>query len=171
MKDKISIQVSVYEDAPIDSIKEAIITYINNNEYFQDVNNLRIKQLNSLIAKTDNELQKLDSVESINYFKSNPYDRETGKNMIVLNEKEIKLFHEDVLSLYENKQDYEKEITLYKNTVTVIQDFQAVTKVENSITKNIKNFVTIFFFIGLVFSIFIDQRKNLKALIKSSKKE
>ncbi|MBE9467995.1 MAG: hypothetical protein IMY72_06695 [Bacteroidetes bacterium] len=171
MRNKFSIQVSVYENAPIYNIKKSIITYINKNEYFQDVNNLRIKQLNNLIAKTDIELQKLDSLESINYFKSNPYLKETGKNMILLNEKKIKLFHEDILSLYKDKQAYEKEITLYKNTVTVIHDFQPATQVENSITKKTKDFVIISFFIGLVCSIFIDQRKSLKVLIKSAKKE
>ena len=170
MKNKISIRASVYENASIDSIKNAIISYINRNEYFQKVNKVRINQLENLIAKTNIELHKLDSVESINYFKRNPYDKKLEKNMMILNEKEMKLFHNDILRLYKLKQNYEKGLYLDKNLVTIIQDFPVATKVENSITKKLKNFVIIAFFIGLIYSIFIDQRKNLKALVKQSKK-
>ena len=171
MENRVDILISVYEDAQLDSIKNAIITYINNNEYFRDINNIRIKQLDNLIAKTDIELQKLDSVESINYFNSNPYDKETGKNMIILNEKETKLFHNDVLSLYKKKQGYEKQLSLYKNMVTIVQDFHHIIKAENSIIKKLKNFVIISFFFGLIISIFIDQKKFLKSLIKKAKKQ
>lgn len=171
MKDKISIRVSIYENASIDSIRNAILSYINNNQYFQKVNNLRIKQLNNLISKTDIELQKLDSVETINYFYKVPYEKETGKNMIILNEKEMKLFHNDVLRLYKDKQKNEEELFLYKDIVTIMQDFTTATKVENSLTIKLKSFVIISFCFGLFFSLFVDQRKNLKTLVKRSKKK
>ncbi len=170
MVDKVDILISVYENAPIDSIKNAIFSYINKNHYFQKVNDLRIKQLNDLISKTDIELQKLDSVETINYFYKDPYQKETGKNMIILNEKEIKLFHNDVLRLYKKKQENEEELFLYKDIVTIIQDFTTVTKVENSLSKKLKQFMLTFFCLGLIFSIFVDQRNNFKVLIKRSKK-
>ena len=170
MVDKVDILISVYENAPIDSIRNAILSYINRNQYFREVNNLRIKQLNDLISKTDIELQKLDSVETINYFYKKPYEKNNEKNMIILNEKDIKLFHNDVIRLYKTKQKHEEELFLYKDIVTIIQDFTTVTKVENSLSKKLKQFILTFFCLGLIFSIFVDQKNNLKALIKRSKK-
>lgn len=171
IKNKVDILISVCKDAPIDSIKNTIFSYINKNEYFQDVNNIRIEQLKNLIAKTDLEIQKLDSLETINYFYKDSYEKGNEKNMLILNEKEIKLFHKDILSLFGNKQSYEKKLHLNKNIVTIVQDFYPISKIENSITKKIKNFMIISFFIGLIFSIFIDQRKNLNKLVKRSKKQ
>ena len=171
MKDKVDILISVYKNSSLDSIKDKILSFINKNTYFQKVNNIRINQLNNLISKTNVELQKLDSVESINYFYKEPYEKSNEKNMIILNEKNVKLFHKDILSLYRRKQSYKKQLALYKNIVTVTQDFYPVTKVKNSLTKKLKDFLIIFFCIGLVYSIIIDQRKNLKTLIQRSKKK
>ncbi len=171
MKNKVDILISVYKNSSIDSIKDTILSFITKNKYFQKVNNLRINQLNNLISKTNVELQKLDSVESINYFYKNPYEKSNEKNMIILNEKDVKLFHNDILTLYKRKQSYKKQLALYKDIVTVTQDFTPIIKAKNSLTKKLKNFIIILFCIGLVYSIIIDQRKNLKTLIQRSKKK
>jgi len=81
--------------------------------------------------------------------------------MVILNEKETKLYHDDIIKLYNRKLALEKELSINPDPITVIQDFTQLAKADNPLIKFLKTWVVIFAVFGFSFAILWQYRKRL----------
>lgn len=161
------IQAEIYDTSLVSTIRKRVFDYLERNKRVIEMNKIRLAQLKDLIPTIDNEIKDLDSLKSNMYFAENMKGK--AGEMIVLNEKETKTFHKDILDLYQKKQDCEKELFLSPTPFEVTQNFTIPRFQENSMIKLIINYVKIGFIIGFFLILAWDQRKLLRRLFNESK--
>lgn len=126
------LQVEVFDNHVFDDVRTGIFNYISNNSYFTKLNEFRKKDLIELIAQTKIEIDKLDSLQNVDYFSSNKrLESSTDNRLMFLSEKDKKMYYHDKLSLINRKQAYIKELELATAPITIIKDFTQLTLEEN----------------------------------------
>lgn len=164
------IQVEVYDTTLIYEIKNKILDYISNNKRVIERNSIRLKQYEELIPKLKKEMDELDSLKRMEYFEKNkPMQAKLGE-MILLGEKETKLYHNELISLYKQQQAIERELYLNEDPYEIILDFSIPNQEENNLTVTAIKIVKIFLLVGFFIILFFDQRKFIMQQIKNSKK-
>lgn len=163
------VKVEVFDPAIFPIIQASILSYIDKNKYINELNTIRKKQLNELIVKLDEEISALDSLKKTEYFKIHEKLEPQGGQLLVLNEKETKLYHDQIISLYKQKQDLEQNLELRTEPITIIQDFSALTTVENNLMSYMRLFGLIGFAIGILLSFIIEKRKGIIKIISDSR--
>lgn len=165
------IKVEVYNQDVFPTIQESILNYINQNKYINELNSIRKKQLNELIAKLENEISSLDNLRNVEYFTKEEKLKTQAGQLLVMNEKETQLYHEQIISLYKQKQWLERELQLKTDPITIIQDFSGLSAIENKLIKYIKFYGILSLVLGVLLSLFIENRKMIKTIISDSKKK
>jgi hypothetical protein len=132
------LKVEVFDNQLFNNVRDGIFYYISANPYLIKLNELRKKELNELISQTEKEILKLDSLQNVDYFKSNSKLSSTNDNRLMfLSEKDKPMYYIDKISLINQKQRYSKELDLATTPITVIKDFTQLSKEENPIGKYI----------------------------------
>jgi hypothetical protein len=163
------IQIEVYDTTMISKIKTEVLNYLSNNQRVIERNKIRLKQMESLIPKLQNEIQDLDSLKKEEYFaKNKPTTAKLGE-MLLIGEKETKLYHKDILDLIDKEQRLERDLFLNKDPFEIILDFSVPSTEENNLVFQIFNFMKAFFLLGLIVIFIFDQRKFIIAQIKKAK--
>ncbi|MCK9207402.1 MAG: hypothetical protein M0P66_09855 [Salinivirgaceae bacterium] len=165
------IQIEVYDTLLISRIKEGVMNYLSNNQRVLERNEIRLRQMEQLIPKLQKEIIELDSLKKAEYFSNNkPTVAKLGE-MLLIGEKETKLYHKDVLELIGQQQKIERDLFLTKEPFEVILDFSVPTKEENSLFYLMTRFVGISLLIGFFIILFFDQRKFVFDQIRKSKEK
>ncbi|MGE0088135.1 MAG: hypothetical protein AB7S50_01510 [Bacteroidales bacterium] len=165
LDDVFYLQISVYDESVFPVLKNSIKNYISNNPYVLENNNIRIQQAHNQIEMLKKEIAKLDSLQNVQYFEIPKTQKANNNQMIVLNEKDMKLYHVEKLRLNTQILDLEKDLSINPDPITVIQDFTQLSKTENPITIYIKIWVPIFFLLGIICSLIWQYRKRIWFLI------
>lgn len=165
INNRLNIKVEIYDTSAIHGLSEGIIHYIESIQFFKKSHNVKIRQIKEDLAKVELELSELDSLQGILYFEEKLKTNENDK-FLILNEKEEQLLHPQIISLYNQKLEYERNLELYPDMITVIQDFTPVTQAENNIFKLMINWAAILFGIGFILLGVIRQLQFLRDIIK-----
>jgi len=160
------LRINVFDETIFPSVRDGIKRYISTNPYILQNNDVRIQQTESLIEEYKNEIKKLDSLQKVQYFEVPKMQKAGNSQMVVLNEKEAKLYHNDIINLYNRKLSLEKELSINPDPITVIQDFTQLSKAENPLIKFLKTWVLIFAILGFITSIIWQLRGKIWLLIK-----
>lgn len=133
LEDRILIRVEVYDNNVFRDVKQGIFSYIKNNNYLLKLNQIRRKELRELIVNTEKEIEKLDSLQNFDYFSTGEGELSRSKEsqLMILAEKDKQLYYRDKLYLTNKKQEYEKELELATDAITVIKDFTELAFEEN----------------------------------------
>ncbi len=160
------IQAKVSDESVLPLIEKGIINVLNTNAYIVEANDIRLQQVRERLTQVNYQLNLLDSVQRTDYFK-NPRDlRASSGQLLLMNEKDRKLYHDDILGLYGTKQALEEATAEYnKQPITVISNFSALSAVDNPLTTYLKFWVPAFFILGLGFVLVRHFRKRIWALI------
>ena len=170
-RNRFVIKVEVFDQTVFPTIQESIMSYIEQNKYLNELNTVRKKQLQELITKLDIEINTLDSLKKTEYFKKDDEKLKTqAGQLLVMNEKTTQLYHPQIISLYKEKQTLEHRLELRTDPVTIIQDFSALSKVENNLFSYMKRYGIYGIVLGILFSIIIENLKGIKKIISDSKK-
>lgn len=102
------IRLEVYDENIFSQVRDGIKNYIYMNKFIIDNNNERIRQNKILIETIEAEIRRLDSLQKVEYFEIPQMQRATSNQMVVLNEKDRKLYHEQKLLLEKEKLRLEK---------------------------------------------------------------
>lgn len=160
----------------IPTIKEKAIDYITNNKRAKELNYMRIKQQQELIPIIEREMKELDSLKRLEYF-ANKQEKtlKFGENVFV-SEKTKKLYHNDVMALYKQKQALERALYLYKDPIEIVLDFSIPTLAEDEEqVKKIQDLTGKYAKLGLILGFFIivffDQRKFIMLQIRRSRED
>ena len=159
------VQVTVSEPSIFPLINKGIITALKNNPHFIELNKTRTAQLNEIIAELEAQYQRLDSLERFEYFNNENLVLKTGQ-ILILNGKERQLYHEPLLKIRNDILLYKQELALYSEPITVIQDFPALSIVNNPLSSYMKRWVLIFIGAGIIFLIIRHSWKKISTLIK-----
>jgi hypothetical protein len=171
-KSRFVVKVEVFDQSVFPVIQESILKYIEDNKYIHDLNAIRKKQLNELIAKLDSEISTLDSLKKTEYFKKADDQLKTqAGQLLVMNEKTTQLYHPQIISLYKEKQGLEQQLELRTDPITIIQDFSALSVVENNLMHYLKIFGIIGIVLGILIGILVENLKGIRKLISDSKKK
>ncbi len=163
------IQIEVFDTVMIPKIKTKVIDYLSNNKRVIERNEIRLRQQEQMIPKLQKEIVDLDKLKSIEYFEKNrPTTAKLGQ-MLLIGEKETKLYHKDVLALFKQKQAIEKDLFLNKDPFEIILDFSVPATEENNITLLITKYIKISLILGFLIILFFDQRKFIFKQIKRAK--
>jgi len=161
------LKISVYDETIFTNVRDGIKKYINTNPYIVENNNVRKQQDVTLIELYKKQIKKLDSLQKVQYFEVPKLQKGGNNQLVLLNEKEIKLYHTDIINLYNAQLYLEKQLILNPDPVTVIQDFTQLAKADNPLIKFLKTWVVIFAIFGFSFSIFWQYRKRIWNLIRN----
>jgi hypothetical protein len=159
------VRVKVSEENTFPLVSRGIITALQNNPHLVEQNRVRIDQLNERLAAYEAQYKRLDSLERYEYFNSERLNLRATGQVLVLNEKERQLYHYHLMSIYNNIQQCRKEIILYREPVTILQDFPTLSVADNPLMSYITRWVLVFLAIGIVFLVIRDQWAKIWRLI------
>ena len=165
------IKVEVYDAKVFPVIQESILNYINQNNYINNLNTIRKKQLQELIVKLDNEILSLDSLKKTEYFTKEEKIKTQAGQLLIMNEQTTQLYHSQIISLYKQKQEFEKTLELRTDPITIIQDFSGLSMVENNLMTYIKYYGILSLVFAILLSILIENRKTILNIISESMKK
>jgi hypothetical protein len=130
---RIYLRVEVYDNTAFNSVRDGIFSYISKNPYLLKLNDIRKNELSELVFSIEKEINKLDSLQNVDYFKNNT-KLTTGSgegSLMFLSEKDKQMYYKDKMVLIKQKQNYLKELELATTPITVIKDFTQLTVEEN----------------------------------------
>jgi len=161
-----SVRLKVYDNSIIEEVQHGLELYINSNDYFIKLSEVKKARLNNLISKTDNEIFILDSLKRFEYFTKEKIPEITFEKFLIQSgeKQEARLLHGSVLDLFGNKQSLEQELELRIDPITILEDFPPIQTSVNSLIKYIVKFSLISLAIGFIILILIDQRENIMKL-------
>jgi len=167
---RIIIRAEVLDNESFDEVKTGLLNYINKNSYLLAVNDLRKKELRILINQTDAEINKLDSLQDIEYYRNTEEGIGNKEGQIVfMNEKETQLYYVDKVSLLNQKIRYERNLELATDPITIIKDFASLQIEDNTIMTYLLRYITIFCLIGFFVLLFIRFKNKILNYISSIK--
>ena len=166
LSDVFYLRINVYDETIFSSVRDGIKKYISTNPFILENNNVRKQQTRSLIEEYKIEIQKIDSLQKVQYFEIPKMQKAGNNQMIFLNEKEAKLYHGDIIYLYKQQLALEKELTLNPDPITVVQDFTQLSKAENPLMKFLKVWILIFAVLGFFTSLMWQYHLKIWLLIK-----
>ncbi|MBI9065681.1 MAG: hypothetical protein JEZ09_00235 [Salinivirgaceae bacterium] len=168
---KFCILVEVFDTSMIAKINTKVIDYLSKNKRVIERNQIRLQQMEEIIPKLKNEIAELDSLKRMEYFEKNKPTTAKLGDMILLGEKETKLYHQDVLALVREQQKIERDLFLNKDPFEIILDFSVPTKEENNVMALMITFAKISLLLGFLVILFFDQRKFIINQLKKSKEK
>ncbi len=158
------VRLEVYDENVFDQVRNGIKNYIYKNKFIIDNNNERIRQNKILIEKIEGEINRLDSLQKVEYFEIPKMQKANASQMVVLNEKERKLYHDQKLSLERERLILERDLNINNEPITIVQDFTPLSKAENPYSKYA--IIGIYFaLIGFITSLIWQYKKRLIDLI------
>ena len=149
--------------------QEKLINYINKNKYITDINSIRRKQLKELVIKYGTEIDILDSLQKKEYFTKKEKISTQAGQLLIMNEKDIPLYHDKIISMYKEKQNIEKTLELQLYPLTIIQDLSGSSKIENDLTSYLKLYGILGLFLSVLLAIIIEKLTLIKKVINDSK--
>jgi hypothetical protein len=162
------IQLQVYDTTILQTLSTRLFEYMGSNKRVKEMNKIRIQQQKELLPAIKKEFTDLDSLKNVEYFTQNKAVREKEGSLLIWNEKEVKLYHKDLLDLYQKKQAVERDLYLYPDPFEIIQDFSAPRTAENSLINILFRIEKISLLVGFIIILLYDQRRRIFNLIKHS---
>lgn len=167
IRNRILIRAEVLGNNKFNEVKEGLIYYINHNPYLLTVNDIRKRELKTLIMQTEEEIDKLDSLQNYEYYKKEEENSNRDGQIVVMNEKATQLYYRDKVSLLNARLGYEKALELATDPITIIKDFAALKVEDNPISKYFIKFGFFFGIFGYFILLIIAFRKQIIRYLSS----
>jgi len=165
----VHIRISVNDESILPILRKSLLQYINNNTYIQVLFKIDREQKLALIKELDKEIEKITKLQEARIKKeSNTVD--IGQ-LLVAGTDQTRLFYEDLLSLYSQKQSIQKNLEVSDEIITVIQDLIPLEFEEHSVIKLMAIFGGIMIILGIFCSLIWKNRKRILELIKEDTKK
>lgn len=114
MTDRMYLQVITKNISQLPVVQDALLKYFNDNQMMQQ--NFLSEKLNleDRVASCDKELNRLDSLAKVTYFKDANKNVSFENNRLVVGEQRKQLFYDDVLRLQDVKFNTKKLLVEFK---------------------------------------------------------
>lgn len=162
VQDRILIKAEVLENNMFRDVRNGLINYINNNEYLMTVNRLRRDELEDQIALSEEEIEKLDSLQNFEYYQdltAAGFGRQG--QILFLNENPTQLYYQDKELLLRRRLTYQKALELATEPLTIIKDFSALQVEENPVAVYLIKYGLLLGVIGYFYLLYYANRKGI----------
>ena len=147
---RLRIRVEGKDTSLFPRMTEALLHMLTNNEQIKRENELRAIQLDERIAFVNREIQLLDSLRKKEYFQKKKELSVSLDKAILLNERDMKLFHSDLLDLDKAKNDLVWERAFYAQGLLFENEFSYDSNPINRKMKTLPKFALIGFLLSIV---------------------
>lgn len=155
------IKLELWEKDVFTTLKTSVVEYVSKNPFIITNNNIRVKQSLEQIDYINLEIKKLDSLQNIQYFEVPKTQRSSNTQMVVLNEKDMKLYHSILLDLKKSNQGIERDLELYSEPITILQPFTELALEQEPLLKAVLPKAAFFAILGFIISLFWQYRRNI----------
>lgn len=153
-----AIVVCAKSEKVYDIIGNKLIDYINNNEYFQLNYNVSRNERKEVIGKIEEEINELDSLQILLAEKT--LKQNSDGEITIYNSEDNKLYHNDIIRLFSEKESLKSTLERDKQTITIISGFIPQSIKRNELKENIIKYNTYLLLIGVFILVVIHLRKN-----------
>jgi len=168
LEDRIHVSVEVFDNTAFDNVRNGLFRYMRKNPYIIQLNEIRKDELKELIAQTDKEILKLDSLQNTEYFSGRARTPVRESQLMFLAQQEPQMYYKDIMTLVRQKQHYKKELELATDAFTVIKDFTSLAVAENPRNRYIIIYGLITFIAGYFFLLFYIYSKQILVLMNQN---
>ncbi len=167
LRDRLYIQVITKDIEQIPIIQNAILKFINSNPRL--VEEFEVFKLNVLdkIAQSEKEMQRLDSLSQVSYFKDINKELSFADNKLTIGEQHKQLFYGDVLHLQDVIAHNKQVLARTPSPVYFASDFVIDTTPVNNQKKYLLIGFLIGAIIGTVFAFLLDKKRIIIDFIKN----
>ncbi len=131
----------------MNKIQDGILNFIASDSLNQLRNKLRLGQNLEMQQRILNDIRQLDSLQKIKSPEETKNIKSVKEGQIIfMQDQKTQLLYGEIQNLYSRKQALETEHDLYKNVVTVLNDF-SVPVLQNSGTKYYGKIIIPLFFL------------------------
>jgi len=166
-----AVMVEVYDTALVMPVKEKLMNYVFSNEKVQRRNNERILELDRLQAKIGEQLLLLDSLQKYEYYKEDDpmiMPATGGSNMLILQKKDKRLYHENIIALYKQQIELKRQIIANPDPYDIRVDLSIPKKGSVTVADELKMNLLLVFAIGFVLILLMDRWKVIKRKVEES---
>jgi hypothetical protein len=169
MRDRLLIEVITKNMSLFPVLLLKLDSFLTDNPVIKVENAVRLKHIDENIVAIDNEIVMLDSLRKIEYFKKDAEKKNIIDKAILLNEKERKLYHNDILTLENSRQRLQWEKEVNSSNIRFFNNFKVEPKPINRLTRSLKKYVPISFALGFVFALGWRYRKPVYDFLRNEK--
>ncbi|GHT21634.1 hypothetical protein FACS189430_02020 [Bacteroidia bacterium] len=155
------LRVAVYDEDIFPKLRSGLLHYINDNAYIKMLFEINMQQKGALISELNAEIAKIDSLQHYQM----KQDKANLKDILLTSKPDIKLFYSDLLSLYRQKQDLERDTAVFKAPIAIIQNFTPLSLEDRPKSLFAAVAGAIGAVLGLVFALLWQYRKRIWSLI------
>jgi hypothetical protein len=165
MQDRFVVDVMLSDPKLLKEISEGFIKYTRKNSFFQERNDLRLRNTNELLIRLNYDIEQLDSLQKVKYFEETRNRiPEKGGQMVFLQEQKTQLVYEDIYKLYQRKQNLDEQKEVYPDIVTLLADFYQPVRRYNGGTYYGIVVIPLIFGLTLIYLIIKRNRKKIKEI-------
>jgi len=167
MADRLNIRVKTKSVSEFLSIKTGILHYINSDSLFQQRNRVRNQQNYEFLQRLNYDIVQLDSLQKVKISEESKV-RIPGKDnqIIFMQDQKTQLVYPDIHTIYETKKNYEEQLELYNDIVTVVSDLTIPFKPYTRAKYYAVYAIPICFGLMLLVLIFYSNRASLKEIFE-----
>ena len=167
MQDRFVVRVRLADPQKFPLLSGKILEYARQNPLFQQKNQVRLAQYDEIRLRLIYDINQLDSLQKVKYFEeTRGRIPASGGQMIFLQEQNTQLIYSDIYALYSRKQSIDTEMELYKDILTLLNDFTQPARPINSSVFYYKKPIFVSLTICLLLLILIDNRKKLQEIYR-----
>ena len=166
----VHFRVSLYDRDMLPVVREGLFNYIKNNAYIKDLYQIDRQMRENLIKGLDKEIERLDKIDSVQRERisgRNEVGAEKGQ-LVLLNgsEPEIRLLYDDILSLFNQREQLQRHVDLIKEPVLIVQDFIPVQLEERPLIWYFLRFGGFMALLGILCAMIWQYHKKIWEMIK-----
>jgi len=167
MQDRFVVRVRLADPQKFPLLSGKILEYARQNPLFQQKNQVRLAQYDEIRLRLIYDINQLDSLQKVKYFEeTRGRIPASGGQMIFLQEQNTQLIYSDIYALYSRKQAIDTEMELYKDILTLLNDFTQPARPINSSVFYYKKPILVPFIICLLLLILFNNRKKLQEIYR-----
>jgi len=165
MKDRFCLQIKTLNINQVPIVQAAILNYFNTNLVMRNQFNIRKSEITQQINICDIELQRIDSLAKIFYFKDTEKQIRFEKDKLLVGDQKKQLFFEDLLKLHDIKAFAQSKLTDYTQPMTLPSGLVVNPNPENGRLKYEIVGLFLGFLIGLFVSALIENFKKILSFL------
>lgn len=161
MRDRVYLRLKTKSIAQVPQVQAALLNYFNNNKVLKSQHETMKNELKQKVEICDSELNRIDSLAQISYFKESDKQLRFSSDKLLLGEQQKQLFYGELLRLQEIKSNAQYKLSNFNQPIEIPADFVVNPLPLNGRFKNGLLSILIGYVLALLIAIFIENYKKI----------
>ncbi len=155
------VRAEVKDPTILENLEGGLKHYMETNSFFEALNEQRLAELEALMNQTQYEIEKLDSLQKREYYTNTDKLRQKEGQIVFTSESIVQTYHNDMFNLLQLKQEYERDLNIYSDVVTIMEGFTIPVEPDNGTTEYAKKLIWYYLGLALVLALVVTFRKKI----------